>query len=222
MKDHVVLEQRGVAGVQLSFQARDEDGFHILADAGLVHVRVVLRGEHERVDAPGCVVVVVFDGELALGVGPQVGHRRGVLAADARELDQDHVGERQRERHELGRLVAGVAEHHTLVAGALVFLGGAVYALGDVGALLVHCGEDGAGIGVEAVLAFRVADAADGAADDALDVDPGVAGGDFAAYDGQARADEGFTGDVGRRVLPQEIIEDGVGNLVGHFIGVAL
>ena len=85
----------------------------------------------------------------------------------------------------------------------------------------VQGGDYGAGVRVEMVFALRVADAADGAAHHALDIDPGVVRGDFAAYDGEAGAHEGFTGDVRCRVLAEEVIENSVGNLVGHFVRVA-
>ena len=69
--------------------------------------------------------------------------------ADLGEALGQAVGEVDRQRHEHVGLVAGVAEHHPLVAGALlvelvVLAGGAradlfgvVDALGDVGRLLV-------------------------------------------------------------------------------------
>ena len=93
---------------------------------------------------------------------------------------------------------------------------------GDVGALLVHGGDDGAGVCVEMVLALGVADAADGAPHHALDINIRIAGSNLTANDGKSGAYEGFTCDMGRRVLSEKIIEDGVGNLVGHFVGVAL
>ena len=58
-------------------------------------------------------------------------------------------------RHELRRLVAGVAEHHALVAGAA-----RVDALADVGRLLVDRDQHAAGVAVEAHLAVGVADVA--------------------------------------------------------------
>ena len=42
---------------------------------------VVLRGDHDGVDAHGQAVVGILYGDLALGVGPQVGHYLA-LAAD--------------------------------------------------------------------------------------------------------------------------------------------
>ena len=83
-----------------------------------------------------------------------------------------------RQRHEHVGLVAGVAEHHPLVAGALlvelvVLAGGAgadllgvVDALGDVGRLLVERDHHAAGVAVVAERLAVVADAVDRLAGD--------------------------------------------------------
>ena len=101
---------------------------------------------------------------------------------DLRDLGQPSrhpVGERDRQRHELGRLVAGEPEHHPLVAGAelerrrgvVAHLEGGVDALGDIGRLLLDRDERAARQVVEAVVGPGVADVADGVADDRLEVD---------------------------------------------------
>ena len=54
------------------------------------------------------------------------------------------MGEGDREGHVLGGLVAGVAEHHALVAGTLVLFFLAFDALVDVAGLLVDGGDDAA------------------------------------------------------------------------------
>ena len=51
---------------------------------------------------------------------------------------QDLVAVIERRRHQLGRLVAGEAEHDALVAGALVLVARGVDALGDVRGLPVQ------------------------------------------------------------------------------------
>ena len=85
----------------------------------------VLRGDDDGVDGDR-PVVLVDDGDLGLAVGAQVGHR--AVLADRRQPAGQAVGQRDRQRHELGGLVGGVAEHQALVAGALALdlvLGGA-------------------------------------------------------------------------------------------------
>ncbi len=175
------------------------------------------------------LVVHVADGDLGLAVGAQVVER--AVLADRGEALGEAVGQRDRERHELRRLVAGVAEHHALVARAgdvevvgvagHAVLEGVVDALGDVGRLLVDGVEDGAGVGGEAELGVRVADLADRLAGDLLDVD--VDGRrDLTGHDHQPRVDEGLAGDAPVRVVAQHGVEDAVRDLVGHLVGVTL
>ncbi len=85
----------------------------------------------------------------------------------------DPVCQGDRQRHQLGGVVAGEAEHHPLVAGADVLapLGVFVDAHGDVRRLLAQGDHDGAGRGVEAHVAGRVADLAHDLADDRRVVD---------------------------------------------------
>ena len=62
-------------------------------------------------------VPVVADGHLGLAVGAQVGHLPGL--AHRGELLGQPVRQVDRQRHELGGVGAGEAEHEALVAGAL-------------------------------------------------------------------------------------------------------
>ena len=81
-----------------------------------VDVGGVLAGHDDGVE-PDRLVAVVLDGDLGLAVGTQVGH--DAVLADRRQPPGQPVGERDRQRHQLGGVVAGVAEHQALVAGAL-------------------------------------------------------------------------------------------------------
>ena len=85
------------------------------------------------------LAVVVDHRDLGLGVGAQPLHL--ALLANPGELAAEAVGEHDRRGHQLRRLVAGVAEHQALIAGALLrrllALGRlGVHALRDVGRLL--------------------------------------------------------------------------------------
>ncbi len=119
-----------------------------------------------------------------------------------------------RERHQLGRLRAGKAEHEPLVAGAA-----GVDALADVARLFVDRRQDRAGLVVEAELRARVADVLDGLTDDLLVVD-GTVGGDLAGDHGESGRDERLAGDARHRILRQDGVEDAVGNLVGDLVGM--
>src|SRR2546430_5961595 len=70
--------------------------------------------------------------------------------------------ERDRQWHQLGRLVAREAEHHPRVTGAAD-----VHSLRDIGRLLVDAADDTARLGVKAVLRAGVPDLAHGLPDDA-------------------------------------------------------
>ena len=155
--------------------------------------------------------------------------------AVGRHALQDLVAVVERRRHQLGRLVAGEAEHDALVAGAFVLVAGGVDALRDMRRLAVQMVLEAGRLPVEAFL--LIADALDGVADDLLDLVAGAgrpavrvlelllvvdrAAADFAADDDPLRGDQRFAGDARLRVLGQEQVDDGVANLVGDLVGMA-
>ena len=182
----------------------------LLADVG-----AVLAGNDHRVDAHG-LAVVVLHGDLALAVRAQV-IQRAVLAHLGQALGQ-LMGQADGQRHQLGRLVAGVAEHHALVArtGHVV-----VGAQRNVGTLAVDVGDDAAGVAVKAVLGAVIADGADDLARRAGDVH--VAVGRDLAHDVDKTGGAGrLAGNAGAGVLRQDGVEDGVGDLVADFVGMPL
>ena len=191
------------------------------------HVRGVLGGDHDRRHLHGHPVLVAHR-HLRLAVGAQVGHRG---APHRRQPLAQPVGEDDRERHQLGRLVARVAEHEALVAGALEVVGvgllvpagleRVVDALGDVGRLLVERHRDAAGLAVEAVLRPVVADLADRAADDLGDVNVGR-GRDLPGHHHLAGRDQRLAGDAAVGVVGEHRVEDAVRDLVGDLVRVAL
>ncbi len=108
----------GAAVAQLGEDRLDD----VLPDVGLEHalerdVRRVLGREHDGVE-PHRLVALVGDGDLGLAVGAQVGEL--VALAHLGEALRQPVGEVDRQRHQLGGVVARVAEHQALVAGALL------------------------------------------------------------------------------------------------------
>jgi hypothetical protein len=182
-------------------------------------VGVVLGGHHDGVDGHRLVVDVLHR-ELALGVRAQPG--QAAVAAHLGLALHDAVGVVDRHRHQLRRLVAGVAEHQALVAGALLEVEALafVHALGDVGRLAVDGGEHGAGLVVEADVGVVVADALDGVLGDLAVVDVRL-GGDLAGDDDEAGGHQRLAGDAGMLVDGQDGVEDGIGNLVGDLVGMA-
>lgn len=182
-------------------------------------VGAVLGGQHHGVDAVGLAVHVAH-GHLALGVRTQEG-QAAVLAQLGLALDEA-VRVVDGRGHQLGCLVAGVAEHQALVAGAGVELviAGLVHALGDVLALLVVGHEHGAALVIDAVVGVVVADALDGVACDLDVVDVGARG-DLTCQNHQARVGQRLGRHAAVRVLGENGVQDRVRDLVGHLVRMA-
>ena len=94
----------------------DDLPLYVIEDLLLGHVLCVLDADEHGVDAPRRAVIVVLHRDLRFAVraGPAQHAASAALGEPAREL----VRELNRSRHQLGRLVARVAEHHPLVSGA--------------------------------------------------------------------------------------------------------
>ena len=204
----------------------------VLLDVGLeqrveVDVVGVLAGDDDGVEAGG-LAVDVLDGDLGLAVGAQVGD--GAVLAHLGELLGQPVRQPDRQRHQLGGLVAGVAEHQALVAGALrgdrvlaaldPRLVGVVDALRDVGRLAADRDADAAGLAVEALAGGVVADLEDALAHQLRDVGVGR-GGDLAGDVHLAGHDQRLDRDPAGRVLGQQRVEDRVADLVGDLVRVS-
>jgi len=163
---------------------------------------VVLSGEHDVVDPKGLAIRAVANRDLDLAIGPQIAER--LASSDLGQPPRQPVRKGDRERHELGRLVAGVAKHHSGVTGAAH-----VDALSDVGRLLVDAGDDAARLGVEPVLGARVADLADRLPDDPRNVDIAV-GCDLPDHDHKAGGHHRLARHPSERILGQDRVENGV------------
>ena len=171
----------------------------------------VLGGDHHGVDARH-LAVPVLDAHLGLAVGTQ---EVEAAAAGAGQLAGEVVRVLDGRRHQLGRLVAGVAEHHPLVAGAA-----GVDPLPDVGRLLVDRHQHRAGVAVEAHVAAGVADPLHRLAGQLLVVDWRL-GGDLAGDHDVAGLEQRLAGHPPLGIAGQDGVEDGVGDLVGHLVRMA-
>ena len=187
----------------------------------------MLGGEHHGVHAGGLAALVVLHGDLGLAVGAEVVHQ--ALLTHVGQALGHLVGQGDGQGHQLRRLVAGVAEHHALVARAVVQLTVAlglglvalVHAQGDVAGLLVDVGDDGAGVAVEAVLGAVVADVQHHLAGDLGDVHVAV-GGDLAHDVDQAGGGAGLAGHAAIGVFFKDRVQHRVGDLVADLIGMSL
>ena len=134
-------------------------------------IRVILVDDHAVVrkgirefleDEPDITVVAeAADGAHALTLIR--GHTPDVVVLDIqmpgpggievtrtlRETGHQPVGEKNRQRHELGSLPAGEPEHHPLISRSLLLSLAGVHPLGDVGRLPPHHPEHSAAFPVE-------------------------------------------------------------------------
>ena len=191
---------------------------------------LVLRGDQHGAQL-GRAPVLVVERDLRLAVGAQVRQHAG-LAHLGQALRQT-VRQPDRQRHQVVGLVARVAEHHPLVAGALgvedVLAARAargsrarcrrpVAMSGDCSSMR---DDHAAGVAVEAEGLAVVADVAHGLAHELRDVDVGV-GGDLTGDDDEPGGEQRLARDPARRVLGEDRVEHRVGDLVGHLVGMAL
>ncbi len=222
-------EEPVAVGVEPRRELRDDD---VLAQVvgQLVEIGVlgVLGGDDHGRELDGPAVLVAH-AHLGLAVRPEVRDRPGL--AHLGQAASQPVRQPDRQRHEVGGLVAGVAEHHPLVAcslgvqgvlarGPAAYLEGGRDAAVDLGRLLVYRHEHTAGVPVEAELFPVVADVTDRPPREAGDVDIGARR-DLAGHDHEPGCEQRLAGDAALGVLLQDGVQDGVGDLVGHLVGVA-
>ena len=217
----------GIGVAQLLGDRRQDDG---LRDVGPDPLRpdigIVLRGDDDRPDADRDSTLVL-DGDLGLAVGAQV--RQLTRLAGLGQAARHPVGERDRQRHELGRLAAGEPEHHPLVAGTelvgrrrvVTGLERRVDAHRDVGRLLLDAHEGPAREVVEAVLGPRVPDVADGVPDDGLEVDVDLRR-DLTEHEDQPGRRRGLARHACEGVAGDDRVEDRIADLVAHLVRMTL
>ena len=201
-----------------------DDGLHHRLHDGLpevldADVGAVLGGDHDGRAAEHLALAVVLHSDLALAVGAQPAQLPAL--AHGGQAAAEAVGQGDGGGHQLLGLVAGVAEHHALVAGADGLVALAVHAHGDVAALLVDGGHNGAGAGVEAAGGVVIADFVHGAPDDVGDVHV-APGGDLAHDHHHAGGGHGLTGHAAGGVLGHDGVQNGVRNLVADLVGMSL
>ena len=132
--------------------------FHDGADVVRGQVLVEVLGRQHDLSHLDRAAVFVTHRDLALGIRTERSRLAGTPGF--RQSLQDAVGIEDRRGHELRRLGAGIAEHDTLVAGALVLVAGGIDADGDVHGLRVQMHVDIRCLPMEAGL--FVADIANG------------------------------------------------------------
>ena len=209
---------------------RDDGANHMgdyrLADLFLRHIRVMLRADDDGVHAHG-FVALIFHADLRLAVRPEEG--QFAAFAHGAELARERMGEIDGQRHIFRRFVAGIAEHHALIARAgckIGFLAGfcferAIHAKRDVRGLFAKRNEDGAGFAVKAVGGIVIADVADDAAHEGGDVKRRICG-DFAHHEREARRDAALTCHAGLRIFRKAGVQHRVGKLIADFVRMSV
>ena len=229
---------------QLGYHTGQQHRLHIVVD-GLQHLAVgrvlcllravdrrhelvVLGRDDDGVHAHRLVLLVILDGHLRLGVWTQIrrhpplaqiGHGRS-LATNGGQLDEQQVRQVEREGHVVVGLVAGVAKHHTLVAGTLLHGIGALHAPVDVGRLFVNGREDTARVGIELVRTLIISNPVDYPTGHLHQIDIGIRF-NLARQNDLPGRHKGFASNFRVGVIGQKLVKQSVRNLIGHFIGVS-
>ena len=160
---------------------------------GQILLKVLVR--HDDLGDIGGLAIAVLHGHLAFGIRAELDRLALTGAAGLAQGLEDLMGIVDRRRHELRRLVAGIAEHDPLIAGTDVLVAQGIDALGNVRRLAVQQDLDSGAFPMETVL--LVADVLDGLAG-ALDY---AVTGDafgaaiFAGNDNAVGGGEGLAGD---------------------------
>ena len=220
----VALEQGLHALRAIREDPRNENLRDILLDpgehGGLIGIEIiVLRRHHDGLHPQGRVIIGVLNRDLALAVRTQIAHLVALPAQLGEHLEQA-MAQIERQRHVVVRLPAGVTEHHPLVTGPLFLGSRPLDPLVDVGALLVDGAQDATARGIEHVLTLGVADAPDAFPGNLLDIEVGLAL-DLTGEHDLSRGHQRLTRHLGLGVKREEVVNQGIGNLVGHLVGVA-
>ena len=140
----------------------DDRGLDLLAKFVDVHLRM-LSGHDHGVDSSG-TAIQVLNRNLALAIRTEEPQFTG--APNVAELTSQLMGQHNGQRHQLGRLVAGVTEHETLVASAA-----SVHAHGDIARLSVNEVAELESSVIETNCRIVVADVLDGLSCDVFVID---------------------------------------------------
>jgi len=196
---------------------------NLLAELLSSDIGAVLGRNNDGIDTEGndgTVVMLVLNGNLGLGVRAQPG--KGAVTTSSSHSSVELMGELKGEGEQFGGLVSGIAEHDALVASAKILETVVeVKTLGNVGRLLLNGDEEVEGLVVEALGRVIVANVLDCVADNLLVVDLGL-GGDLAEDHDHAGLGGSLASDLGEGILSQASIEDGIRDLIGDLVGVAL
>ena len=239
---HVACSLQAFSGKHRVNHMLDKRGLELV----MLNALVVLSGNEHLLDGFGLAIDIA---DRNLGFAVRAKERKRTVLANLGQALREAMRQINGHRHERARFVAGVAEHHALVARAgFVFLIGGfavlglpafIDALGDIGALAVNGVDYAAGVAVEAILCAVVADGTNNVAHDGVNVNIGLRA-NFARHEHRARRGDGFARaanlrHVGRLAARRNVagffeldffsenrVQNGIGNLVAQLVGMAL
>ena len=175
----------------------------------------MLRGDDNRVDSCD-LVIIVLNRDLALSVRTKI--FQGSILANLRQLAAKLVCSGNCKRHVLRGLVAGISEHHTLVAGTdllqlvichlvLFDFQRLVDAHRDIRRLLINRSNDSTGVCIKSILASCIADLTNGITDKFLDIDICLGRNLTHDKDNTCRAG-GLAGNTAHRILFHQCVQN--------------
>ena len=197
-------------------QNRRDDIFHQRVHQHREASVRVLGGDDDGVDTLGLTIPLIFhrylrfairqdkgDGSILAGLGELVGH-----------LVRKHDGQ----GHQLRGFVAGIAEHHALIARATDHVAGSHC---NIRGLLVDGHHDLAGVGIKARCPAGVADVTQDPPGNALNIHIDLAR-DLACDEHRVGGAAGLTGHPAVRVNSQHCIQHRIRDTVAHLVGMTL
>ena len=193
-------------------------------DCGEGYALVMLGGNDNGINTYGPSVFIAH-GHLCFSVRTQKAERP--FPARGGQPFRQFVRIGNWHRHTLRRLVAGVTEHHALVARAnikrigLLRLPRTVDAERNIRRLLVNRGDNPAGFRVKSQFTAVVSDICDDAARNPGNIHIPFCR-NFAHHQHQTGRHRRLAGDTRVRILPQHVVKHCVRNLVAYFIRMPL
>ena len=192
-----------------------------------VDIRIVLCGNDYCVNADRLAVFIVFNGDLALAVRTEIAEMTAL--ANFRQAAGQLVRKADGQRHTFGSFIAGISEHHSLIARTdIIGVGVAVFCFKalvnahcNIGGLSVYCADNRKGMAVKAVFGLVIANFKHNIANELRNINIAVCD-NFAHYHYHARCCAAFAGNARIRVIAQHCIKHGVRDIVADLVRMPL
>lgn len=184
----------------------------------------MLSGDYDSVNSDGgdftISLLLVFDGDLRLGVGSEP--RENSLVSAFTKTSAQVGGEDVGKRHHFGCLIGGISEHVSLISSTNFFDGASfMNSLSNIGALLFDGDQNVASLVIESLGRIIESDSLNGITDDLLVINLGL-GGNFTENEDHSSLGCGFTSNFAVWVFGEASIQNGVGDLIADLVRVSL